>query len=545
MKYALLLIVSLSSLFSFAQSKKFTFKLGEEYELPKKTEDLAFFGNQKDGIVNLALKKEEMNIVRFNPKTLSKTMEEKIDLDVTRNFTSEIVTDFSNSNQYYWIHSDWDKKAEKEMLFYDKMDIGKGKIAESNHKMFETTKMGGDVATMGIYSYKLTNKYQFDYDADRKKLLVTYRLSPEFKNDKKNYDKLGFQIFDEKLEKLWGGEFTMPYTEAIMDNSDFSVDGYGNAYLLAKIYNTDSRKETDKETGLPAYHFEIFKFTKDNPTPTIAKVSIDNNYIRSTTLIENPAHEMVIACTYSKKSKGSGTDGIFLAILDKEGKIVKYKNGYYEFPKAELEKFETARTKRKMEKKNDYENPNLMVRDVIVEPDGSIFIDCEEFWLKDNSGFMGGRYEYRWEYHYEDIYAAKISAKGDFLWIRKIPKRQAGEIESRVASFKLVNGMSSNALGFKLINDSLGYYFLYLDNIHNMNLREDEQPKYHVNGAGGQVVVSKIDNTGVVTKELVFDTREEDIMIYPQHFKKINGNQFIGRARIKKKLFQPVMIATK
>lgn len=181
-------------------------------------------------------------------------MKDKIDMDVTLNFTPEMVTDFISSNQYDWIHSDWDKKAEKEILFYDKMDIVKGKVAESNHRMFETTKMGGDVVTIGLYSYKLTNKYQFDYDADRKKLLVTYRLSPEFKNDKKNYDKLGFQVFNEKLEK---------------------------------IYNCDTRKENDREMSLPAYHFEVFKLMKDNPTSTVAKVS-NNNYIRSTTLIENP-----------------------------------------------------------------------------------------------------------------------------------------------------------------------------------------------------------------------------------------------------------------
>lgn len=78
-----------------------------------------------------------------------------------------------------------------------------------------------------------------------------------------------------------------------------------------------------------------------------------------------------------------------------------------------------------------------------------------------------------------------------------------------------------------------------------MHLQENELPKYHVNGAGGQVMVSKIDNSGNVTKELVFDTRDEDIMIYPTRFKKIFGNQFIGRAKIKKTLFQPVLISAK
>src|ERR1700682_11300 len=107
MKYLFYVSIFFISSLSYGQSKKFSFKLGEEYELPRKTEDLAFFGNDKDGIVNLSLKKEELNIVRFNPKTLSKTMEQVVDLDVTKNFNSELVVDFNNNN-YYWLHSDWD-----------------------------------------------------------------------------------------------------------------------------------------------------------------------------------------------------------------------------------------------------------------------------------------------------------------------------------------------------------------------------------------------------------------------------------------------------
>src|SRR5687768_5118209 len=96
-RYALLVMACLIAALSHAQNSKFSFKLGSEYELPRKAEDLAFFGSEKDGIVNLALKKEELIIVRFNPKTLSQTIEKQIDLkEATRNFTSEIVADFNN-----------------------------------------------------------------------------------------------------------------------------------------------------------------------------------------------------------------------------------------------------------------------------------------------------------------------------------------------------------------------------------------------------------------------------------------------------------------
>ena len=75
-----------------------------------------------------------------------------------------------------------------------------------------------------------------------------------------------------------------------------------------------------------------------------------------------------------------------------------------------------------------------------------------------------------------------------------------------------------------------------------LDIKEDEVPKYHVDGRGGQVMVSKIDKKGTLSKELLFDTREEDIMIFPADFSRINGNQFIGRAKLKRNLYQPIFL---
>jgi hypothetical protein len=362
-------------------------------------------------------------------------------------------------------------------------------------------------------------------------MLVSYRLTPEERNDKKNYDKIGLHVFDNKMNKLWGAEFTMPYTEAIMDNSDFSVDDKGNAYMLAKVYDSEKRREVDKETGAAGYHYEVLKFTKDSKKIIHTNIVIEDYFIKEASLIESSLHDMIIACTYSKKGKKrSGTDGIFLASMDPAGKITKYKNGYYEFPLAELEKFESARSKRKMEKKDDYEAPNLKVRDLLVHADGTVMIVCEEYYVIEHT-YTDSRGNTRttYTYYYEDILASKITAGGNFEWMRKIPKKQRG-----------ANGRGT--MGFKFISDGSDYYFLFLDNKKNMELAEDEVPKYHVDGFGGQVVVAKVDGKGTVSKEIVFDTREEEVMLFPALFTRINGNQFIGRANRKKGIYQPLLI---
>ncbi|MEO6550656.1 MAG: hypothetical protein ABIN94_21810 [Ferruginibacter sp.] len=52
-------------------------------------------------------------------------------------------------------------------------------------------------------------------------------------------------------------------------------------------------------------------------------------------------------------------------------------------------------------------------------------------------------------------------------------------------------------MSFKLVSDASGYNFLYLDNLKNMDLANSDVPKYHRDGFGGQVIVSKLDNNGV------------------------------------------------
>jgi hypothetical protein len=318
-----------------------------------------------------------------------------------------------------------------------------------------------------------------------------------------------------------------------MDNSNFSVDSKGNAYMLAKVYDSDSRRERDRSTGMPAYRYEVFKFSKDNKKISIAPISLEGFYINETTLTENALHDMIVACTYSKKLKGNGTDGIFLATLDHDGKLVKYKNGYFEFPKEELEKFESARKRRSIEKKDDYEASNIQVRDVLVESDGSIFISCEEYHVTSRmTQGTNGQTRITYSYYYDDILGCKIDAAGKFEWVRKIPKRQRGS-----------NG--TGTMSFKLVSDATGYYFLYLDNLKNLKIAENEEPRLHVDGFGGQVIVSKLTKDGTISKELLFDTREQDIMIFPSDFYKIDGNRFIGRARVKRNLFQPLLITAK
>lgn len=525
----ILLLILLYPVFSTisAQSKKISFLLGTQYELPRKADDFSFFGNETDGIINLSLKKHELNLLRFNPKTLEKTAESTIEIpEATRNMNNDGIIDFGTS--YYWLHSDWDKKEKKEYLFYDELDIVSGKISKSSIKIHETTKIAG-YTSGGLYSYKTESKYRVNFNADRTLMLVSYRLFPEIRDDKKNFDKIGVLVFDTKMNKLWGDEYTLPYTEALMENLDFAIDGNGNAYLLAKVYDNEKRNQANKETGKPGYHYEVMKFSKDSRQVIQHRIDIGDYFPGSSSLAESANHALLIVCTYSKKAYSSGTDGVFLATMDASGNISKYKNGYYEFPLEEMKKFETVRTQNKMDKAGDYEAPNLLVRDILAEPDGGVFLSLEEHYIESTT-MNNPRNTYTYNtYYYNDIFCTRINADGSFAWLRKVPKQQYGNYDQ-------------GTMGFKLVSDNTGYYLLYLDNKKNMELTENEAPTAYLDGWGGQVVVSKVGKNGNISKDLVFDAREEEIKIFPAQFRRINGNQFIGRALLKRGDYKPLLI---
>ncbi len=292
--------------------------MGSEYAIPKGAKDLAFFVNNEDGIVYLALKKEQISFVRLDAKSLTPSAENTIAVEESsKHFVSE--TAIALNKNYYWLHSDWDNESEMEYLYYDKLDVQSGKMSMTNKKILETTKIADDNPKVyGFARHIASDKYAFYFDKAKKKLLVTYRLNPLTKKPKNNYDKIGLAVFDEQMNKLWGGEYTMLHTEAVMEKVDFAVDSLGNAYLLAKVYNNDSKNGVDKATGDPAYHYEVLKFTKNNKQFITGLLSQGDQYIKRPTLVENNLHEMIFAGNYSKKAKGYGTDGIYLAVLNQQ-----------------------------------------------------------------------------------------------------------------------------------------------------------------------------------------------------------------------------------
>lgn len=508
MKFILSIPVLLFALCSYGQSKKISCKVGQEYELTRDAYRLCSWANDRDdfGFVSITQNTRLLKAVQFDLKSLNIKSEADIKTsDLPKNRVNEMNYVFDKNN--YWIYSDWDKKSQKELLYA--VDLGAmAKTGSATPKLLmENPRLTGVVKTTGTFVLNVHGKYKFARDAEKKLLLVTCKMFSAEKDDKLRKDKIGHAVFDENMNKIWSAEFIMPYTKSVMNYIHFAVDKKGNAYVLVKVYDSDSRKEINESTGKSAFHFEILKFTADGKMSQVA-IATDSYGIGEIYFSENQNHEIAIAFTYTNNFEDNDFKGIFIATLDKNGKLNTAKSGFHDF----------AQIITNEKRSGSFTPENLLIQNLLFEKDGSVLVTCEVNYIEkglQQASPTSNQFSRNFNiYHYGNILACRLNKDGNFEWIKTIRKDQ---YEST---------FSSEALGFTFFSDPQGYYFLYLDHKKNATLPTDGTPyKYNVDYSG-QLVVCRIDKAGSITREVLFANKAEDILIQVTCFTKVGKDWY-------------------
>lgn len=441
-----------------SKSGNINFQWGEEYQLPKRHEDLGFVGNADDGYIQIGHRQgESISFQKFDPK-LHLTGEQNTDISkLPRDYQNESFTQVGD--KLYWFFSTWESRENQETLYAQEVDLKTGGTKGSARSIVSTSKLGGDFSARGLYGLgggSTTNKWHFYFSFDKKQLLVQYRKKPERRSDAVNNDVIGFYVFDQNLQKVWGREIRMPYTEKRMDNEDYQVDRDGNVYTLAKVYS-----EERGDRNVPNYKFEILKWGKDPGPVTKIPFRFTDKFVSSAILTEDPGGNLIVTGIYSKVRKSNSSDGVFMLKLDPtSNEMVNHMKGVYEFPASLLGQFESARTRRRIERKDDKdkaEENNLVLRQVRINSDGSIQIVGEEYYVVVTTHYNGKTSYTTTTYHYDDIMAMTLNADGSMRWARKIPKAQ-----------KSSGGGRYSDMGFKFQTFGPDSYFFFIDRESNM-----------------------------------------------------------------------------
>jgi len=517
-----LLILSFLPFIVFSQIKlndNFKVEVGKPYKVLDSP--VKIYLEHDNVLWSFKLVKDELNIQKFNTQTLSQETINSYN-DFPEDFVIEHVDIFQD--KCYLFYSVWDKKAKKEQLFFRELDLQTAKFKEKGKLLFKVDdKVTGQNTGNGkLYGMQVVDKFKFESSYDDQHIMVRYRKKPQTKNDDKNYDVIGFHIYDNAMNELWNEEVRMPYTESKMDNLDYYVNNKGDAFILTRVF-TDNSHKMKVTKGRANYRIELLKIVKGNTKIDKNAISLGARIINSIGLYQVNDNNLVLGGYYGKDD-ARDADGLFVFNIDASGKIINKMT--YEFPLSFLNQNATNKEERKNNRKgkDEAEFGNLHMKKIVVSDDGSVTLIGEQAYFKIH--INAKRIDV--DFYYRDMVISKIDAGGKLLWNKRLPKFQHGRNTGRMD------------MSFDHFMGNGNHYFLFLDNERNRDLAPDESPKIHQSGAGGWLTAYKVDaETGYVTKSYLLNSREvNDISIYQfntNRISEISGNEFIFEVYKKQK----------
>lgn len=419
--------------------------------------------------------------------------------DMPEGFQLENV--MQHNGRYFVFYTLWDKPNKTEQLFYREVDFKGGAFL-------------GEGKRIVAVDQKIVGGYTFNYSNDDSKVLIQYRLKPTIRSDSKNYDVIGLAVFDQNLFPIWTKEVVMPYTEKKMNNIDYSIDGFGDAYILTTVYNDNTTDEKKRGQETANYHIELLKISSTSTEVAVTQIQVGEKFINGIWLFESPENYMFCAGYYTNKGDYDSVDGIFIFKIGKEGKSYDVKT--YEIPLEIINQYLSERAQRKNEKReekgDDQGLNNLDLKKLIVQPDGSIVLVGERFHIEERSyyDFQSKRTRTTTIYHYDDMLITKIGSNGQLAWMKKLPKRQTLTTSSSHSGYfsYTTRFVLRGGLSYTYMEGDHKHYLIFLDNEKNKDLTVDEVPAVHVNGAGGFLTAYEInDADGKATKYSILDLR--------------------------------------
>lgn len=487
----------------------YTIKASAEFESPKRHAIMDPVPYGKNGIIQVNAKRvESFNFQLFNTD-LKMVKENTVETEGKLNDRVDYNRFVKFNNKTYLFVRDVFRETENEGISALEFSPEKLDFVGASRNLFKS-------------SWKVRmNSYSFYKSEDENNFMYTYELTPKDRRDKYNKDVLGMYVFDENLGKIWGSEVELPYTEAKMDNWGYTLGDDGTVYLLAKVYNDDTRK--DVRDDLPNYHFEVIMYNANNTTPKIIKVSLDNYFPKEAYIYENKKHEIFVTGFYSK-GYNKPIDGAYMITIDtKQGLAMKPEGGYYEFPTEIIKTFMSEREKRKAEKKEakdqDLGIDYLKVREIYEMKNGSTTIVSEQYHVVVNTYYNGKTTTTTYDTYADDIFIMNIDIQGKMKWVKKIPKSQHS------------NDAAGRQLSFNTYAIDNELHVFYIDNLKNLNLPATEAPKRHEQGRGGFLTAVKLDENGNQTKYSLGEIEKYETNFFIREFVDGDMNNLISTER--------------
>lgn len=505
-------------------SKEFEYQCGEPY--PVVDAAIKSYSSKDGSVVSFKMSRGKVTIQKFGG---NKFTQESI--EVYEDFPKGTVyeDDLETKDFVYLLFSVWDKANKTEQLYVRAINLTSGKFENEGERVIavEGKVTGGD-----------GNKFKLATSFDNSKLLIYFRKKPESRNDKINKDVIGLHVFSTDLKELWGKDVEMPYTEAQMNNIDYTVGSNGDVFILTEVMKEGETRRYDRDDN-PNFDYQLVSVSESGVDVNASDVDVKGKYVTQVNFFEGKDDALLIAGFYGNK-RGIQVDGIFYCTINKDGNQADFKS--FEIPTELIKQYMSQRSQDKMDKKEekgkDLGLTNMRLREIFIEDDGSILFASEKYYVVTYYDSKTGQTTYT--HYYEEMLAGKINKNGELVYMKKLPKRQ---ISGRT-SLPYYRG----GLGYRLVDSKDNYYFMFLDNVKNIELAENKVPERHQDGRGGFLTAYQVNKaTGAVRKLSILDTRDAQgydlFQFNTERIVAVDDDEFALECYIKSK--QDIMIRIK
>ena len=492
MKIKILLLIVFCSTFVLAQKKSnfATMKWGPELEGSRRGSITDLLGYDDGAFYLSAYIKSDQLIEKLdknlgNPQTY--TFEEK-DAETKEKF--EPFSRIYFANRLYFLKTNLDKKTKTTTLYAEEINTKsmsvKGKMKKLSDITYEKRrdKGGWSIETSPSENY----------------LMVIETIPTE----KEENEQFNVVMLDSALNQVWRKNLELPYVNTLFFRQKFLVDDDGNFYVMGKLYKD---KVKDRVRGQVNYMYHIISFADKGNSKIDYEVKLADNYITDITITKNDNNDILCAGFYSKKGQAS-IDGSFFLTLDPATKSVKASNLKefdIEFMTEYMTEGQEKRAKRREEKGKDDELYEYDLRSLVKRSDGGVMLVGEQFVIRIETYRCGNSMCTRTRYYYNDIIVVNIDPAGKIEWAKKIPKRQMSVNDGGYYS-SYAMAVTENKIAF-----------IYNDHKDNLESEKSKRIKnFNLGDRNGVVTIATVDDNGVVTRDVLFDNTETEVIIRPK-----------------------------
>ena len=348
--------------------------------------------------------------------------------------------------------------------------------------------------------------------APNQAFFVAYYQIPGKRN---GVDTYGYQLFNQDLKALSGGEFNLPFDANLSSIEDYYLTDNGDFFIGVIEMSAVEIQGIRVRKAFKNLH--VFQFDQNG----IKDYTFDLQGKRISNFVMNAqqASQLTLFGIYSNSEASDKQDGFFNAQINLNADTVTAM-GFIplsvEIMLSEHEVGEQIRLQKRMERKG--ESPQLSryeVREIYTLQDGSYIGSIEKYYVYTNTTYnnqTGQRMTTNY-YYYNDIVAFCIDTNGQLRWEQRIPKIQVSINDygpfSSYASF-----MDSTSLNF-IFNDTETNYDE--NGLFKEGLKEVAAFSLSKNRNVGAWVRIDI-QTGQMQRQVSHERATENILLIPKAF---------------------------